>query len=100
MLHTVNKSPHEKNTLASCLRLACADSDILLIEDGVYGAITGGDFSQMVAKALEKYRIYVLEPDLRGRGIALSKVINGIEFVDYEGFVKLVVENKSVHAWL
>ena len=39
MLHTVNKSPFEKNSLETCLRLADSNSSILLIEDGVYGAL-------------------------------------------------------------
>ena len=39
MLHTVNKSPFEKNSLETCLRLAEDNSSILLIEDGVYGAL-------------------------------------------------------------
>ena len=51
-------------------------------------------------KALEKHRIYVLEPDLLARGVSISNVIAGIEIVDYEGFVTLTVENDSVHAWL
>jgi len=33
MLHTVNKSPFERNTLQSCLRLAKPGSAILLIEE-------------------------------------------------------------------
>ena len=33
MLHTVNKSPFEKNSLETCLRLANDKSSIILIED-------------------------------------------------------------------
>ena len=39
LLHTVNKSPFEKNSLESCTRLAVKGGSILLTEDGVYGAI-------------------------------------------------------------
>ena len=39
MLHTVNKSPFEKNSIETCLRLADDKSSIILIEDGVYGAL-------------------------------------------------------------
>ena len=38
MLHTVNKSPTERNTLGSCLKHVNKGSVVLLIEDGVYGA--------------------------------------------------------------
>jgi tRNA 2-thiouridine synthesizing protein B len=36
VLHIINKSPFDRNSLDSCLRLAKADSPILLIEDGIY----------------------------------------------------------------
>ena len=39
MLHTVNKSPFERNALESCLRLAASGSSVLLIEDGVIAAL-------------------------------------------------------------
>ena len=38
-LHTVNKSPFERNSLEGCIRLAAKGSAVLLIEDGVYGAM-------------------------------------------------------------
>ncbi len=41
ILHTVNKSPYEKNSLDSCLNLAKEGSAVLLIEDGVYAALKG-----------------------------------------------------------
>ena len=41
MLHTVNKSPFERNTLETCLSLAKKGSSILLFEDGVYAAVKG-----------------------------------------------------------
>jgi tRNA 2-thiouridine synthesizing protein B len=39
MLHTVNKSPTDRNSLESCIRLAKKGGSVLLIEDGVYGAM-------------------------------------------------------------
>ena len=39
ILHTVNTSPTQSNSLISCLRVAATNSSILLFEDGVYGAI-------------------------------------------------------------
>ena len=41
MLHTVNKSPFERNALESCLRLAASGASVLLIEDGVVAALAG-----------------------------------------------------------
>ena len=40
MLHIVNKSPYERNTLDAVLRIA-QDGSLLLIEDGVYAATRG-----------------------------------------------------------
>ena len=100
MLHTVNKSPFEKNSLATCFRLAKKDSDILLIEDAVYAAIAGTEHESEIKRALDKYDIYALGPDLKARGIKQNRVIDGIKIVGYDGFVKLATENDQVQSWL
>ena len=99
MLHTVNKSPFEKNALQSCLTYAKDGSSILLIEDGVYAALEGTKFSETLKKAMASKSVYALQPDLEARGVK-DKVIEGIKLVDYAGFVDLVVENDKVQAWL
>jgi len=38
-LHTVNKSPFDRSSLETCLRLAGKGNAVLLLEDGVYGAM-------------------------------------------------------------
>lgn len=100
ILHTVNKSPFERNALVSCLGHAQAGSSVILIEDGVYGAITGSQVADIVSKSLTSVKIYVLEPDLAARGIAKEKLISGLQLIDYNGFVDLAVENTTVQAWL
>lgn len=100
MLHTVNKSPFEKNSLEACLRLATAGDAVLLFEDGVYGAVKGTRLEETVSNALANNKIYVLVSDLEARGMNKDNVIDGIETVDYTGFVDLVANNKSVQAWL
>ena len=100
MLHTVNKSPSEKSTLMSCLRLAADNSDILLIEDAVYAAMIGTQTESLIKSALERCRIYALQPDLECRGLAESRLIGGIRIVDYSGFVELSVKNSAIHSWL
>lgn len=99
MLHTVNKSPFEKNSLATCLVHAKSGSAVLLIEDGVYGALKDSAFSEQLKKAMSKVSIYVLGPDLKARGIA-DKVMDGIKVVDYAGFVDLACEHDKVQSWL
>ena len=99
-LHTVNKSPLDRNSLEACLRLAGKGNAVLLLEDGVFGAMKGSTASAMVEKAMSDVSIYVLGPDLKARGVAESKIIDGIKIVDYKGFVDLTVENDKVNAWL
>ena len=99
MLHTVNKSPTERNALESCLKHLKKGGAVLLIEDGVYGAVKGTASAKLVEQALKNYPIYALYPDVEARGMQ-DRVINGIKLVDYSGFVDLVVEYPTVQAWL
>lgn len=47
-LLTVNKSPFEKNSLETAIKYSTAGSAILLIEDGVYGAMKGSRAESMM----------------------------------------------------
>jgi tRNA 2-thiouridine synthesizing protein B len=98
-LHTVNKSPFEKSSLASCLGYALEGSSVLMYEDAVYGAIKGTAIADKVGAA-SGVKFYVLGPDLKARGIAEDKVADGIEIVDYAAFVNLAAENNRVQAWV
>ena len=100
MLHTVNKSPFEKNSLDSCMRLAKAGSSVLLIEDGVVAAMKGTKHSKDVVDAMTNISFYVLGPDLKARGLSENNIVDGIKVVDYSGFVDLATEHESVQAWL
>lgn len=100
MLHTVNKSPFERNSLDTCLRLAKKGSAILLIEDGVIAAMKGTQQSSKLEGATGNQDIFVLGPDLKARGLSEDQVIDGIKVVDYSGFVDLVEERGAVNAWL
>lgn len=99
MLHTVNKSPFEKNSLDTCLRLSTAGSHILLIEDGVYGALTGTSVEAQVRLSMGERKFYALGADLKARGVDPSKVIDGIEVVGYERFVELAASCDKVQSW-
>ncbi|MGB5735085.1 MAG: sulfurtransferase complex subunit TusB [Thiohalocapsa sp.] len=99
-LHTVNKSPFEKNSLDACLNYAGSGANVLLIEDGIYAALKGTRFEQRVKTALDSAKVYVLGPDLNARGFSEDRVIEGISVVDYAGFVDLAAENAKVQAWL
>ena len=100
MLHTINKSPFEKNSLESCLRLVKPGHDVLLIEDAVYAATQGTTVSALVEEAMKNNTIYALGPDLASRGIDAANLIDGVKVVDYQGFVDLTVKNDKVQSWL
>ena len=100
ILHTVNKSPFEKSSLETCLRIAVEGSSVLLIEDGVYGAIDGTALNGKLTDASNRLKLYVLGPDLRARGLSEDSVMGCVEVVDYDGFVDLVVRHDATHACL
>jgi len=97
ILHTVNKSPLQNNSLDSCLRVAQPDCAILLIEDAVYAATdtANGLISEQV---LSLHKVYALTPDLKARGL-LERIKPGVEPVDYDGFVALTEQFDSVQSW-
>jgi tRNA 2-thiouridine synthesizing protein B len=98
MLHIVNKSPSERNTLDSVLRIAQSGS-LLLIEDGVYAATRGNAAEARLRAAMARLKVYALLPDLEARAVA-DRVIDGVTPVDYAGFVDLVAEHPSCQSWL
>jgi len=99
MLHTVNKSPFQTNSLETCLRFARASHCVLLFEDGIYGALKGTRLESLITESLKSYSIYVLVPDVEARGMRTGDVIDGVKPVDYAGFVDLAADN-TVQAWL
>lgn len=105
MLNIVNKSPLERNALDSCLRLMTAESSgaaedvLLLIEDAVYAVTRGNAAAARIAQAMATCKVYVLRPDLEARGVA-DRVLDGVQTVDYAGFVELVAAHPNNQSWL
>lgn len=100
MLHLVNKSPFERNALDSCLRMAKSGSAILLIEDGVYAALAKAAYAESIISRMEDFSFFVLGPDVAARGLSDTPLIEGVEVVDYEGFVDMVAEHEATQSWL
>lgn len=96
MLHLVNKSPYERNSLATCVGYVRDGDTVLLIEDGVYAAIATGK----AAAQLKGLDVAALGSDLKARGITEDKLIKEIKIVDYAGFVDLVEAKDKVQSWL
>ena len=100
MLHIVNKSPFERSSFGSCLNHAKTGDSILMIEDATVGAIKDSSFSTLLTSAMTDKNVYVLGGDLAARGIDQGRMIDGIEIVDYAGFVDLTVSNETTQSWL
>ena len=100
MLHIVNKSPFERNTLNSCLSLCKDGASVLLIEDAVVAARSGSSYQHKIQEAMKKHTIYALGPDLEARAVPTDKILEGIKVVDYTGFVNLTVEHENLQSWL
>jgi len=100
MLHLINKSPFERNALDSCLRVAKSGSAILMIEDGVYAALAKTAHAEKIIGRMDDFSFYVLGPDVAARGLSDAPLIEGIDVVDYEGFVDMVAEHDVTQSWL
>lgn len=97
MVHIVNKSPYKYRHLDSCLRIAQPDDPIMLIEDGVYAAISGSCVETLLKNALKTHPIYAIQADLKARGV--DRIVKGIQVCDYNCFVTLV-EQHIPYSWL
>jgi len=99
-LHTVNKSPFATGALISCLD-HCKDGDaVLMIEDGVYGGLAGTTVADKIQQKAGSVTILVLSPDADARGLAAERLLQGVNGVDYDGFVDLVAQHDRTQAWL
>ncbi len=99
-LHTVNKSPFQNQTLISCLGHAKAGDSVLLLEDGVYGAMSGNAMSEVVAGMGANVKLFVLGSDVTARGIDAGRIAEGITLVNYEEFVDMAASCDRVQNWL
>ncbi|MCC5885994.1 MAG: sulfurtransferase complex subunit TusB [Gammaproteobacteria bacterium] len=92
-LHLINKSPGSSDALTACLRVMAEGDAIVLIEDGVYAALAGGDTAERLRGVAS-----ALEADVAARGLQ-SRLGNGIEQVDDNDFVELCTRCDRVMSW-
>ncbi len=98
ILHTINKSPSENSTFQSCVQLALPGSGILLLENGVYGAVANQANTALLEGLFQTHKIYALEADVKARGL-VGKLFPAIELVSYAEFVELSLQFSKVQSW-
>ena len=99
-LHTVNRSPFEHGALKGCLARVRPGSAVLLIEDGVLGALAGAPSAdRLAAAAAAGVEVFALGPDLAARGIEPDRLASFVEVVDYVGFVDLACRFAKTATW-
>jgi len=99
VLHTVNKSPLSCQSLAQCLKVMGPADSLLLMEDGVYGALSSVESATGLNALGKAARLYVLKEDVDARGLE-GRLLSDARLVDYAGFVDLVVSHSASMAWL
>ena len=97
MLHLIFRSPFNNAGLESCVRTAQKGDPVLLIEDGVIGAMAGSKAAAIIQGAQKDHEFYALRADVKARGV--DRVADGIKVVDYAGMVDLVEKHRTM-SWL
>ena len=98
-LHTINKSPFAHATLASCLQVCGKQDGILLLEDGVFGALVSAPCAKELSAMIEEgTKVYALKGDVNARGLQ-EKIRADVQLTDYNGFVQLSIEHNCVQSW-
>src|SRR5271157_2450103 len=95
-LHTVNKSPFERGSMATAFGHVLQGDAVLMIEDGVFGARKGATFAKTIEENRALCEVYALGPDLEARGLKTEDLADGVKVVGYDGFVDLVASHARV----
>ena len=99
ILHTVNKSPFNQNTLSQCLDIIGHDHSLILIEDGAYGALKASPAAKQLS-ILQKagLQIYALSSDLEARGLS-DELLPELKPINMSEMVELCCQHTSTQSW-
>jgi tRNA 2-thiouridine synthesizing protein B len=92
----VNKSPFSSTLLKQCLDRLSDNDGLILLEDGVYGALLTHPYAQQLQSL---NACYAIKKDLVARGVDPKAVSANITLIDYEEFVALCVDYELTHSW-
>lgn len=97
MLFLINNASIGCDSLDSMSQVCPKGSPILFYEDGVFACKANTILVGKITSLLQDHVVYALIEDVKARGI--EPLIEGVNTVDYNGFVELV-ENHDVVPWL
>ena len=95
LLYQIKRSPYISRDLEHILDVAREGSHILLYQDAVLAAaVTAENQLWLERLTLADVTVHALEEDLKARGV--TKLLDGIDVVDYSGWVDLAAEYQPV----
>lgn len=95
ILHTINQSPFTSQLWPDCLDAIGSDDCLVLINDGVYGAIKNQPYQHL----LNKKSCYAIKEELEKRGINQLDLNTDIELITYEQWVELAIQHPLSQSW-
>lgn len=97
MLHIISKVPL---TAPLFERLGTNSNDsVIVIGDAVITLMRQGEWTSFWSMVLENMSVSVLSVDMELRGISESDLVQGLNVVDYLGFVELTIIHPVIHSW-
>lgn len=95
MLHLVFQSPLESAILE---RIGAGDA-VLFLENATLRLLKNSAYSTQIQQLSATNRLFALQADTESRGINISELINSINLIDYDAFVSLTTEHKTIQSW-
>lgn len=93
-LHLLNRSPFSSRILDDALNAMGPEDQLLLIEDGVNGALAGAEHYFVGLEG----RLFALREDLESRGLS-GRCSASVIVVDVDGFVALTEAADKTVSW-
>ena len=95
LLYQIKRSPYITRDLEHILAVAREGSHILLYQDAVLAAgVTAENRLWLERLTKAGVTVHALEEDLRARGV--TRLLDGIDVINYSGWVELVAEFQPV----
>ncbi len=75
------------------------DDGVLFLHDAVFDLLKTSHNATQLARLPYAPQLYVLLNDLQIRGIAVKMLIDGVQVIDYQGFVVLTSDYTTICSW-